>query len=62
MNNNVIPGDWKKAIVVPIYKGEERSVVGNHRPASLTSVVCNKNRARYSGVPKRSLGNEEGVV
>jgi len=27
MNNNAIPGDWKKAIVVPIYKGEDRSVV-----------------------------------
>lgn len=40
MNNNSIPGDWKKAIVVPIYKGGDRSVVGNYRPVSLTSVVC----------------------
>ena len=31
--------DWKKAIVVPIYKGGDRSVVGNYRPVSLTSVV-----------------------
>ena len=22
MSNNAIPGDWKKAIVFPIYKGE----------------------------------------
>ena len=22
MNNNAIPGNWKKALVVPIYKGE----------------------------------------
>jgi hypothetical protein len=28
--------------VVPIYKGGERSVVGNYRPVSLTSVVCKK--------------------
>jgi hypothetical protein len=35
MNNNIIPGNWNKAIVVPIYK-----VVGNYRPVSLTSVVC----------------------
>jgi len=27
MNNNAIPGDWKKAMVVPIYKGGDRSVV-----------------------------------
>ena len=40
MNNNVIPGDWKKAIVIPIYKEGDRSVVGNYRPVSLTSVVC----------------------
>ena len=30
----------KKVIVVPIYKGGDRSVIGNNRPASLTSVVC----------------------
>jgi hypothetical protein len=40
MNNNTIPGDWKKATVVHIYKGGERSAVGNYRPVSLTSVVC----------------------
>jgi hypothetical protein len=40
MNNNAIPGDWKKTIVVPIYKGTDRAVVGNYRPVSLTSVVC----------------------
>jgi hypothetical protein len=40
MNNNAIPGDWEKAIVVPVYKGGGRSVVRNYRPASLTSVVC----------------------
>jgi hypothetical protein len=40
MNNNAIPGDWKKAIVVSIYKGRDRSVVGNYRPVSLISVVC----------------------
>jgi uncharacterized protein (UPF0248 family) len=37
--NNSIPSDWKKAIVVPIYKAGDRSVVGNYRPVSLTSVV-----------------------
>ena len=40
MNNNAIPGYWKKAIVIPIYKGGDRSVVENYRPVSLTLVVC----------------------
>ena len=39
-NNNAIPGEWKKAIVVPIYKGADRSVVGKYRPVSLTAVFC----------------------
>jgi len=39
-NNNAIPGDWKKALVVPIYKGGDRSEIDNYRPVSLTSVVC----------------------
>ena len=38
--NNVIPGDWKRAIVVPIYKVGDRSLFGDYRPVSLTSVVC----------------------
>jgi len=29
----------KKAIIVPIYKVVDRSVVGNNRPFSLTSLV-----------------------
>ena len=40
MNNNVIPGDWKKYLVVPFYKGGDRSVVGNYRSDRLNSVVC----------------------
>ena len=40
MNNTAFTGDWEKATVVPIYKGGDRSVVGNNRPVSLTSVVC----------------------
>ena len=38
MNNNAIPGDWKKAIVVPIYKEEDRSAVGNYRPIKLNGI------------------------
>jgi hypothetical protein len=40
INNATIPSDWKKAIVVPIYKGQNRSVVTNYSLVSLTSVVC----------------------
>jgi len=40
INNGTIPRDWKKAIVVSIRKGGDRSVVKNYRSVSLTSVVC----------------------
>jgi hypothetical protein len=40
MNNDAIASDWKKVFVIRIYKGGDRLVVGNHRPVSLTSVVC----------------------
>jgi hypothetical protein len=40
INNGTLPGDWKKATVVPVYKGGDRSIVQNYRPASLTSLVC----------------------
>jgi hypothetical protein len=40
MNNISIPGDWKKDMVVPIYRGGDQSVIGKYRVASSTSVVC----------------------
>ena len=40
MNNGTLPGDWKRATVIPINKGGDRSLVTNYRPVSLTSVVC----------------------
>ena len=42
VNNGTIPRDWKNAIVFPIHKVGDRSVVKNYRPVSLTSVVQNK--------------------
>ena len=40
INNGTTPIDWKKAIVVPIHKGCDRSLVNNYRSVSLTLVVC----------------------
>jgi hypothetical protein len=36
----IVPRDWKKAKVVPIYKKGPKSDAGNYRPVSLTSVPC----------------------
>jgi hypothetical protein len=47
--NGTIPRDWKKTIVVPMYKGGDRSVVKNYRPVSLTSVICKKRNISKQG-------------
>ena len=39
-NESVLPKDWKKAFVSPIYKKGARNRAENYRPISLTSVVC----------------------
>ena len=36
----ILPSDWKKAYVSPIFKKGARNVAENYRPISLTSVVC----------------------
>jgi len=40
VNNGALPRDWKRAVVVPIHKGGDRSAAKNYRPVCLTSVVC----------------------
>ena len=37
---NEIPEQWKRALVIPVYKKGDRSNVGNYRPVSLTSSFC----------------------
>ena len=41
MQLGLLPGDWKWAIVSPIYKKGSRSPAVNYRPISLTSILCN---------------------
>lgn len=40
VNKASIPSNWKRAIVVPIYIGDDRSLVTDYRPVSLNSVIC----------------------
>lgn len=40
VKTSVIPGDWKTANVVPIFKKGERYKPSNYRPVSLTSISC----------------------
>lgn len=49
INNIQIPDDWKKAIVVPIFKGGNRLEMGNYRPVSLTSIVSKQMEHLISG-------------
>jgi len=40
LEKGIVPIDWRKAFVVPIYKKGVRSSPTNCRPISLTSIVC----------------------
>lgn len=40
LSQSLIPLDWKRANVVPIFKKGDKSKVENYRPVSLTSLVC----------------------
>ncbi|CAM5083682.1 unnamed protein product [Natator depressus] len=40
VNSGVVPHDWRIANILPIFKKEKKSDMGNYRPVSLTSVVC----------------------
>ena len=40
MDDECIPQDWKTADVSPIFKNGARKKAENHRPLSLTSIVC----------------------
>ena len=40
LDEGVLPEDWKRANMIPIFKKGEISDPGNYRPISLTSAVC----------------------
>ena len=40
LNDGVVPEEWKKANITPIYKKGSRSRPENYRPISLTNVAC----------------------
>ena len=40
LDEGLLPEDWKRANVIPIFKKGEISDPGNYRPISLTSAVC----------------------
>ena len=41
LNTSVLPTDWKRASICPVFKSGRRDQAGNYRPISLTS-LCSK--------------------
>ncbi|OON23556.1 hypothetical protein X801_00532 [Opisthorchis viverrini] len=39
LNTGVVPNDWKKGLITPIYKGGNRSVVSIYRPVTMLPVI-----------------------
>ena len=40
LEERVVPEDWRKANITPVFKSGTKSSVGNYRPISLTSILC----------------------
>ena len=40
LKEGVVPFEWKKANIIPIFKNGSRNKSDNYRPVSLTSVIC----------------------
>jgi hypothetical protein len=40
MSTGSVPSEWRRAIVVPVYKNGNAADVSNYRPISLTCVAC----------------------
>ena len=40
LQEGVVPDDWRKANITPIFKSGSRMSAGNYRPVSLTCIVC----------------------
>jgi hypothetical protein len=58
VNNATISSDWKTTMVIPIYKGDDRSAVTNYRPISKNLCGLDITGTRYSRVFVGSLGKE----
>ena len=40
LEENVVPDDWRRANITPIFKSGSKLSAGNYRPISLTSIIC----------------------
>ena len=40
LDRGLVPNDWKKANIVPVFKKGEKHMASNYRPVSLTSIAC----------------------
>jgi hypothetical protein len=59
INNATIASDWKSAIVIPIYKGGNRSVVTKYGPVCLTSTVCKPKEHVITGYLRQGWNTNE---
>ena len=40
LQEGVVPEDWRKANITPIFKSGSKMTAGNYRPVSLTCIIC----------------------
>ena len=55
IRTGVLPAEWKQAGITAIHKKENKSISGNYRPISLTSIICKLLVNYITGSPGNSL-------
>ena len=40
LNEGIVPEDWRRANITPVFKKGSKANAGNYRPISLTSIIC----------------------
>ena len=40
LKRGIVPGEWREASIIPLFKEDSRNISDNYRPFTLNSLIC----------------------